>query len=199
MSLTIPSSTVKSKFLKSLPIGTIFKDPRNEYSYQVIEKKVNSTLSKSAIPYIGQDEPISIDVPEKYLKLKNPNRANIMDCMKQRLKELEEINSKWMNSNAKSTFHQIKDILNGKNYYETDDYIYCLAKECTIYPLRKSNYKSNQEALDAFDTYSKEVWKDHKVLQKVMSKQPKIQSKLLSILLSMKQVPEEGTRIIQFN
>ena len=44
MTFNIPSTTVKSKYLKSLPISTVFRDPRNDYSYQVVERDNNSTL-----------------------------------------------------------------------------------------------------------------------------------------------------------
>jgi len=37
MKLTIPSTTVKCRFLKTLPVGTIYKDPRNGHSYIIEE------------------------------------------------------------------------------------------------------------------------------------------------------------------
>ena len=75
MKLTIPSTTVKSRFLKTLPVGTIYKDPRNGHSYIIEEKKINECLSKTGVPYIGSDAPIEIQVPDKYMKLDNPKRA----------------------------------------------------------------------------------------------------------------------------
>jgi hypothetical protein len=42
------------KVLKSLPISTVFQDPRNNYSYQIIERDNNSTFSKAAVPYLGE-------------------------------------------------------------------------------------------------------------------------------------------------
>jgi hypothetical protein len=78
MKLTIPSTTVKSRFLKTLPVGTIYKDPRNGHSYIIEEKKINECLSKTGVPYIGSDAPIEIQVPDKYMKLDNPKRANII-------------------------------------------------------------------------------------------------------------------------
>jgi hypothetical protein len=62
MTFHIPSTTVKSKYLKSLPISTVFRDPRNNYSYQVVERDNHSTLSKAAVSYLGQSEPITIAV-----------------------------------------------------------------------------------------------------------------------------------------
>ena len=102
MSLHIPSCNVKSKFLKSLPVGTVFRDPRNNYNYEIVEKKINSTLTKAALPYIGTQQPTDVDVPDKYLKLENPNRANILSFMKQRLAELEQINGDLVRKRGKS-------------------------------------------------------------------------------------------------
>jgi hypothetical protein len=62
MKLIIPSTTVKSRFLKTLPVGTIYKDPRNGHSYIIEEKKINECLSKTGVPYIGSDAPIEIHV-----------------------------------------------------------------------------------------------------------------------------------------
>jgi hypothetical protein len=72
MKLTIPSATVKSRFLKTLPFGTIYKDPRNGHSY-IFDRKNNECLSKTGTTYIGSDSRIEIQVPEKYMKLDNPN------------------------------------------------------------------------------------------------------------------------------
>jgi hypothetical protein len=86
MKLTIP---IKSRFLKTLPVGTIYKDPRNGHSYIIEEKKINECLSKIVVPYIG---PIEIQVPDKYMKLNNSKRANIMALMKDKLNQLESLN-----------------------------------------------------------------------------------------------------------
>jgi hypothetical protein len=63
-SLNLPSTTVKSKYLKCLPIQTTYQDPLNGYFYRVIEKECNSSLIKAAVPSFD-------DVPEKFLKLQN--------------------------------------------------------------------------------------------------------------------------------
>ena len=96
MKLTIPSTTVKSRFLKTLPVGTIYKDPRNGHPYIIEEKKINECLSKTGVPYIGSDAPIEIQVPDKYMKLDNPKRANIMALMKDKLNQLESLNRELM-------------------------------------------------------------------------------------------------------
>jgi len=89
MKCVIPSTSVRTKFLKSLPVGTIYKDPRNNHSYEVQEYKVNSTLTKIGYPYFGSNEPTIIDVPEEFLKLENPVRPNANQALKAKIVELE--------------------------------------------------------------------------------------------------------------
>ena len=48
------------------------------------------------MPYIGSDAPIEIQVPDKYMKLDNPKRANIMALMKDKLNQLESLNRELM-------------------------------------------------------------------------------------------------------
>jgi ribosomal protein S18 len=187
MTFNIPSTTVKSKYLKSLPISTVFQDPRNDYSYQVIERDNNSTLSKAAVPYLGKKDPIKISVPDKYLKLENPKRANIMAVMKQRITELEQMNKKLAKAKHKTTYHKIQEALGDNRHFETDSKIFIIAHG-VVYPLRKRHYSSTEEALDAAEEIEKVIWKDTKLLEKFMSNQPKIQSKLLEVLTNEKPI-----------
>ncbi|KAJ3117400.1 hypothetical protein HK100_000834 [Physocladia obscura] len=90
MTVTIPSTTVRNQFLKTLPIGTIYKDPRNEHHYEVQEREINTTLSKVGVPYFGSNQPLVIDVPEKWMKMANPTRANINQSKKEQINKLEE-------------------------------------------------------------------------------------------------------------
>jgi hypothetical protein len=90
MKLTIPSTTVKSHFLRTLAINTIYKDPRNSQLYQIQEKKLGNSYVKSAIPYFGTDDYIQLeDIPDKCLKQENTVRGKIMTTMKQRISQLE--------------------------------------------------------------------------------------------------------------
>ena len=89
MQLVIPSSTLRSKYIRTIPIGSVIKDPLNGHSYIVEEKKLNNALSKVASPYFGDTEPTEITVEEKHLKLVNPKRANVNALMKNRISELE--------------------------------------------------------------------------------------------------------------
>ena len=107
MTITIPSTTVKSRFLKTLHVGMVFQDPRNKYSYIIKEKKVNDTLTKIGKAYFGNDDPALIVVPDNYMKIDNPKQANIMSVMKEKLIRLEQSNAELMaklNIKCKNTF-----------------------------------------------------------------------------------------------
>ena len=54
MPLNIPSTSVRSKYLKTLAVGTVYKDPKSGYNYEVVEKKLNSSLVKVSIPVLCQ-------------------------------------------------------------------------------------------------------------------------------------------------
>ncbi|KAJ3004506.1 UNVERIFIED_CONTAM: hypothetical protein HDU68_005043, partial [Siphonaria sp. JEL0065] len=60
------------------------------HNYIVEERKINSTLSKVGVPYFGTEEPISITVADKHLKLENPVRFNVNQSLKERIIELEQ-------------------------------------------------------------------------------------------------------------
>jgi hypothetical protein len=97
MTLAVPSTTVKAHFLQTLPLQTVYKDPRNNHVYEVQEKQVDKAYSKIAVPYFRTSEPIELnDISDKHLKLENPNRANIMLKMKQKLNRLEALNAQLM-------------------------------------------------------------------------------------------------------
>ncbi|TPX63881.1 hypothetical protein CcCBS67573_g08562 [Chytriomyces confervae] len=109
MTVTIPSTTVRNRFLKTLPIGTIYKDPRNEHHYEVQERKINTTLSKVGVPYFGSNQPLVIDVPEKWMKMVNPVRD------------------------------KIKKLMNDKEYFETDSELFFVDNTLVYYLRKKSS------------------------------------------------------------
>ncbi len=70
MTLTAPSTTVKAHFLRPLPIGTVYRDPRNNHLYEVKEKRVGKAYSKIGVPYFGTTEPVELeDIQDKHLNL----------------------------------------------------------------------------------------------------------------------------------
>ena len=40
MTITIPSTTVKSRYIKTLAVGTVYKDPRNNYTYLPLNSEI---------------------------------------------------------------------------------------------------------------------------------------------------------------
>lgn len=184
MKVTIPSTTVKSRFLKSLPIGTVYKDPRNNHVYRVEEKRINEGLSKVGIAYFGADEPIEVDVPEKYMKLDNPKKVNIMATMKAKLCQLELINSQLMEKlYSKTKYDQIKQLLGTKKMFETEKELFCLGNECIVYDLKKNGVSDRNELEKQLKESMETVWKNPDELNRLMHKQPRIQDKLLQLLL----------------
>jgi hypothetical protein len=160
--------------LKTLPIGTIYKDPRNNYSYQVQEKKFNENLVKNAVAYFGELEPITIDVPPKHMKLEHPQRTNIMVVMKDKITNLEQINQDLLSSKSSSSFasrfQQIKQLLGEKNYFETDDHMYFHDNDGIVYYIPKKG-KSRKELFSFIRKYIKSVWKNPHLLNKIVEKQ----------------------------
>jgi hypothetical protein len=61
-------------------VGTVFRDPRNNYNYEIVEKKINSTLTKAALPYIGTKEPTDVNVPDKFT-YKDKLRTTAKQCL----------------------------------------------------------------------------------------------------------------------
>jgi len=176
-----PSTTVKSRFLKTLPVGTIYKDPRNNHVYIIEEKKVNECLSKIGTPYLGSEPCIEIQVPDKYMKLDNPKRANVLSLMKEKLNQLESLNKDLLTKlDVKSRYQQIKQLMGERKFYETERDIYCVGDECIVYQMRIT--ESKEEAYQLLERYIQCVWKDPSMLARLMEKQVKIQSKLLHLL-----------------
>lgn len=194
--INLPATTVKCKYLKSLPIKTVYQDPLNKFFYQVVERECNSSLVKSAVPSFDGSKAIQIDVPSKYLKLQNTSRPNINALLKQRLTQLEQENKLLKTKRFKSTISVIKELLDGKCYFEGDDHYYCF-KDNLIMPVKKSKYPIVEDALKKHETTMEQVWKDSQTLQKVMSKQEKLQETLLELLLLETTTIDTDEKIIE--
>jgi hypothetical protein len=183
MKLTVPSTSVKSRFLKTLPIDEIFRDLRNNHLYQVKEKRNGTCYSRFAVPYFGSEEQqTELSVPEKHMKAENLVRTNIMSVMKQRLCFAESLNSQLMSKmGLKDGLEQIKETLGCEDYYETADDAY-LIEHGVIFHMRKKDCKSGEESKPSLREFSSKAWADSSMLSKVIDKQQRIQSKLLSHL-----------------
>jgi maltooligosyltrehalose synthase len=184
MKLTVPSTAIKSHFLKSLPLNTVYKDPRNEHIYEIQEKKFGSSFSKIAVPYFGQKEFIEIQVPDKYMKMENPERANIMLKMKERMLQLEDLNTQLMSKlNTKSCLEQITEVLAGSKYYETDSEIFKIENGIVFYLRRKDVEGNLKQCLDEFVV---KVLNNPSKLSKIMDRQQMFQQKLFNLLYPAK-------------
>ena len=149
--------------------------------YIIEEKKINACLSKIGTPYLGSEPCIEIQVPEKYMKLDNPKRANVLSLMKDKLNQLESLNKDLLTKlDVKSRYQQIKQLMGERKYYETERDIYCVGDECIVYQMRIT--ESKEEAYQLLERYIQCVWKDPSLLARLMEKQVKIQSKLLHLL-----------------
>jgi hypothetical protein len=183
MTLNIPSTSVRSKYLKTLPVGCVYKDPKSGYNYRVIEKKLNNTLIKTAIAYLGSEQPISLEeISEEFLKIEHPNKANVMKLMKNQLMTLQEENKRLLENQHKSLYQKIKDNLNGKTYHETDELYYCLHSGLVL-PMKKKRYATIDDALSVLEDTIDRIFKDSEILSKAMSKQHSIQSCLYQLLI----------------
>ena len=183
MTLNIPSTCLRSKYLKKLPIGTCFVDPKSGYNYEIVEKKLNDTLVKVAVPYLASEkEPITLsDIPKEYLKLDTVPKANILKSMKNKLTFLQEENKRLLEQQQKTLYERIKECLSDCNYYETEELYYCLHSGLVI-TLKKKHYPTVKDALSILDESVVKLFKDSKLLQKTLSKQPTIQSTLHQLL-----------------
>lgn len=167
--------------MKILPIGTIYKDPRNEYSYFVGEKKVNDTLSKTGSAYFGTENPIVIEVPEKYMKIDNPKRANIMSIMKDKIIQLEKLNADLMTKlNAKGKYQQIKELMCERKYFENEHDIFCV-QDGIVFQMRIRN-KDSDKGYNQLQELKEAAWNNTDILNKIMGRQGRIQEKLLKLL-----------------
>ena len=181
MTLTVPSTTVKAHYLRTLPLKTVYRDPRNKHVYEVQEKRVGKAYSKTGVPYFGPAEPVELeDVQDKHLKLENPNRANIMATMKKKLYKLEALNAQLMAKlDVKSRYDEILEFLGKEKYFESDSDLY-FVENGIIFHLRKKDIDGDGKS--SMDKFCSEVWSSSSSLVKQMEKQSKLQNKLLGLL-----------------
>ncbi|KAJ3415443.1 hypothetical protein HDV05_004885, partial [Chytridiales sp. JEL 0842] len=130
----------KAHFLRTLPLATIYRDPRNNHVYEVKEKRAGKAYSKTGVPYFGAAVPIELqDINDKNLKLENPNRANIMVTMRKKLSQLEAINAELMTKlDIKSGYDKIVDILGKEKFFESEDDLY-FVENGIIFHLKKKD------------------------------------------------------------
>ncbi|KAJ2991049.1 hypothetical protein HDV02_004007 [Globomyces sp. JEL0801] len=158
--MILPSSTLRSQFIRTLELGTRFEDPKNKYIYKVVEKRLSSnSFAKVAVNDVNSQPdappPIKLEnVPENMFKSENVNKANINKSMKNKILTLEEKLKKLMNNQSKSLYRRIKELLDD-NCYETDNTIYILHSGLIL--LFKREYYPTLE--DAKDNLEKMLWR----------------------------------------
>ncbi|EGF81795.1 hypothetical protein BATDEDRAFT_23422 [Batrachochytrium dendrobatidis JAM81] len=119
--LVIPSCSLRSKHIRSIPINQIILDPANKHKYIIEEKlSTNNTLSKVAAPYFGEEEPLALDVDDKHLKIANPKR-----------------------------YEQIKYYLGDEKYYSDDKYLYT-ARNGIVYAAKINGTLEQTEDTEEF-------------------------------------------------
>jgi len=175
MKVVIPSTTVRAKFLRRLPIGTVYSDPNNDYKYKVIEKQVGAGWSKVGVPCLEPVEPIDIQVPDNLIKVANPKRANIMTQMKQRILQLEDELAQ-LRTRSNDCLDKIRSGLDEDNYYCGKTDLYHL-QSCFLFNVKHQG--DIQAAKQKMLKLEESCWKDSELIQKLVAKQERIRSKLL--------------------
>ena len=177
MRTVIPSTTVRSLYLTTLPLNTVYIDPRNAHSYSIQEKQVESKYFKVAVPYIsGNASPIELsDVPPQFLKAENPVRANISHTLKQRITQLEVINK----SLQSATFKQIQRIFGDKRNAQIADNIYSL-QDGIVFHFQTNQFDSDNLKKSIHKEISN-ILVDATLLDNLEQDQPCNQSELLSL------------------
>ena len=89
--INLPSTTVRSKYLRTLPINTVYVDPKYGHKYQVVERRVGNVMLKAALNYLDNEiEAIQLEnITPDMLKVDNIKKANINKSMKIKIHTLD--------------------------------------------------------------------------------------------------------------
>jgi hypothetical protein len=196
MTLNIPSTSLRAKYLKTLPINTVYIDPKNGQNHKVVERKLNNSLIKGAEHYLGNDiEPIVLEnIPDEMLKIDNPVKANPNKLLKSKIQSLEDKCRVLLQNQYKSLYHRIKELLDD-NYHETSDCFYFLHSGLVL-PFKKRYYPTIASVLSAVDKMVHSIFSDIEILPKVMEKQHKLQQKLYRMIMNNDSNSDETKEII---
>lgn len=196
MTLSIPSTTLRAKYIRTLPINSVYKDPKNDQNYIVVERKLNNSFSKTAEPYFEDkiEAMVLENIPEDMMKIDNPIKANPNKILKSRIQSLEDKCRVLLQNQCKSLYHRIKELLDD-NYHETSDCFYLLHSGLVL-PFKKVHYPTIADAKRAVDKKVRAIFSDIEILPKVMEKQHKLQQKLYQIIMNNDNVSDEVRDII---
>ena len=125
--INLPSTTVRSKYLRTLPINTVYVDPKNGHKYQVVERRVGNVMLKAALNYLDNEiEAIQLEnITPDMLKVDNIKKANINKSMKMKMKihTLEDKVRRLLLTQHKSLYNRIKELLGDVDYYSMNQMI----------------------------------------------------------------------------
>jgi hypothetical protein len=112
-------------------------------------------------------------------KLENPLKANPSKLLKSKILSLEEKCQSLMRHQHKSLYRRII----GNSCYETNDTIYLLHSGLVL-PFKRKHYPNCDNAKANLEVIVHRIFKDTKMLPKVMDKQQSLQEKLYRIVMS---------------
>ena len=172
MKINIASTSVRAKYLRSLPINTVYKDPRNGQYYEVVEKCSGSTLSKIAIPYFGQtDDAIEINVPDELLKVEHPLRKNIVAIMKEKVAQMEyEKDQLLVCLGPKADSDDFKTMFVNK-LFETNKELFYLSNSGIVFSISKDANVDQDENYKRLMTYVRETKHDKAKMKALLNNQ----------------------------
>ena len=195
MPLHLPSCSIRSSYIKKLPIGTLFTDPKNKYAYEVVEKQVGSSLIKCAVNYLGNEQPIQLEnVPSEMFKIENPSKANPSKLLKNKINSLEDKCRSLIQNQYKSLYHRMKEILDDDCHVTEDTYY--LLHSGLVLPFKRRHYSSLNDARENVDDMVHRIFQDSAVLPKVLEKQHKLQSKLFRLIMNGTSDEDEDVKEI---
>ena len=170
--INLPSTTVRSKYLRTLPINTVYVDPKKGHKYQVVERRVGNVMLKAALNYLDNEiEAIQLEnITPDMLKVDNIKKANINKSMKIKIHTLEDKVRRLLLSPHKSLYHRIKELLGDVDYYESDDLIYCLHSGMVL-PMKRKHYSSREQAQSSLSKKVDLIFNEPKTLRKVFNQQ----------------------------
>ena len=132
---------------------------------------------------VVHEEPIILEnVSDSMFKLDNPTKSNPSKILKSKIQTLEEKCNRLLQNQYKSLYHRIKELLDD-NYFETEDTIYLLHSGLAL-PFKRRYYPTLEDAQSNLDEMVHQIFKDTKLLPKMIEKQHSVQQKLFRLVMN---------------
>ena len=169
----------------------MYKDPKNDQKYIVVERKLNNSFIKTAEPYFEDkiEAMVLENIPEDMFKQDNPVKVNPNKLLKSNIQSLEDKCRVLLQNQYKSLYHRIKELLDD-NYHETSDCFYLLHSGLVL-PFKKVHYSTKDDARRAVDKKVRTIFSDIDIFPKVMEKQHKLQQKLYQLIMNNEDDSDE--------